>query len=131
MLQRSKIGPRWGLALLALAATLPSRGLAEPLDAQAIGNRLIGNSILNPSFGCVHYPDAGHALLYRLDGTIERYRWWSEGGRYFSDTGGCALGGCRVTADGRQLRFSRDDGLYDRTVEVIRGNACEAGLMTT
>lgn len=102
----------------------------EILDSSQIEEALLGNSVLHPSFGCVFYKDKSTAVLYSSAGVVSKYSWRIKDGKYYS-TGSCEALGCSIGLGVDVVEFTRVDKGYFRRTNLVKGNACEAGILST
>ena len=108
---------------IALCASAVSPALGQTVEERGISDVLVGNSIIHPDFGCVHYPDSRRSLIYV--GDMRREGEWSVRGGLFYSSGQCGKIGCRVTGSIPNIVFERLDGGYTQSAMVMKGDYCK------
>lgn len=114
---------RMTIAMLAVLTVGAPPAVADALSGPEIRRALIGNTIMNPRFGCSHYRADGTAVQKTIRGTVRVHEWNVRGDRYFSSAN-CSEIGCTVTMRGPSLSFQRTDGEFQVNAILLNGNRC-------
>jgi hypothetical protein len=115
-----------GAAALLLAAS--NAAMAGELSGGEIQSLLSGNSIVSPEFGCLFYSRIGKTVTIDFAGNSYSGSWSVEGDRYLS-SGSCGGKGCTISGTFPDITFRRDDGRYNRSVRLVKGNYCEKNVV--
>jgi hypothetical protein len=115
-----------GAAALLLAAS--NAAMAGELSGGEIQSLLSGNSIVSPEFGCLFYSRIGKTVTIDFSGNSYSGQWSVEGDRYHS-SGSCGGKGCTISGTFPDITFRRDDGRYNRSVRLVKGNFCEKNVV--
>jgi hypothetical protein len=115
-----------GAAALLLAAS--NAAMAGELSGGEIQSLLSGNSIVSPEFGCLFYSRIGKTVTIDFAGNSYVGNWSVEGDRYHS-SGSCGGKGCSISGTFPDITFRRDDGRYNRSVRLVKGNYCEKNVV--
>ncbi len=105
-----------------------SSHVAHAEEPVSIRDLLLVNSITNPRFGCLYYRDEKTAE-YFLNGVDRSYGWSVYNDRYISGSN-CGAAGCNIEKLGDQLTFSSVQTEYSITVNLHKGNYCNAGVIS-
>ncbi len=115
---------------VALILGLGGTAMAEELSGGEIKSLLSGNSIVSPEFGCLFYSRVGKTVTIDFAGNSFVGQWSVEGDRYLS-SGSCGGKGCSISASVPEITFRRDDGRFNTSVRLVKGNYCEKNVVVS